>query len=341
MSSKIRVLVVDDSAFARKVLRDVLMASAEIEVVGIARDGLEALEKVADLKPDVITLDLIMPNLDGLGVLDALAPSGPRVVVVSTADGESELAIRALERGAVELVTKPTALATDRMYELGAELLRKVKSAAQARVQPWPSPLPSAAPQREPIRTSRKIVAIGTSTGGPQALTSLLCALPANFPVPIVVALHIPPGYTRALAQRIDASSRLTVVEAEQGMELRPGLAAIAQGGSHLTLHLRDQHFVCEIGREPGDTLLFPSVDVLFESVVRVAGGATMGVVLTGMGDDGMRGAGTIRRAGGVVLTQSAASCVVYGMPRCVVEAGDSDGEAPLASMAELMLARL
>src|SRR5688572_22800309 len=186
MSDRIRVLIVDDSAFARKTLSTVLSAHAGIEVVGIARDGLEALEKIVDLKPDVVTLDLVMPNLDGLGVLRAMpTESPPRVVVVSITDSNSELGVTALQLGAVDLVQKPTALATDRLYELNDELIAKVLQAARVRRAPSIRP-PSAAtiPQ---VRTPAKmqLVVIGASTGGPQAITRLLLALPADFPVPI------------------------------------------------------------------------------------------------------------------------------------------------------------
>ncbi len=198
-AAPIRVLVVDDSAFARKVLRQVLSGAPGLEVVGIARDGLDALEKVAELSPDVLTLDLVMPGLDGLGVLRALAsmPGAPRVVVVSSAGEESELAVSALQLGAVELVNKPTALATERLYELGAELVEAVRTAARALARP-PPPEPAAAgdapaPLALPSQ-ARSLVVVGTSTGGPQALTRLLAALPPDFPAPVALALHIPVG---------------------------------------------------------------------------------------------------------------------------------------------------
>jgi two-component system chemotaxis response regulator CheB len=336
---RIRVLVVDDSAFVRKVLRDVLSRSPHVEVVGIARDGLEALEKIGELSPDVMTLDLNMPALDGLGVLDALRDRpGPAVVVVSTSAADSELAVQAFERGAVELVHKPTALATDRLYELEHELLAKVGIAARARrdlaSKASASPLPL-------VRTlSHELVVIGTSTGGPQALTRLLPELPGDFPLPIAVALHIPAGYTEALARRINELSPLEVVEAEPGIELRPGRVVLARGGAHLKLQRLDGSFVGNVTRVPSDRPHFPSVDVLFESAAESAGGGAVGVVLTGMGNDGQRGSRAIHDAGGVVLTESEASCVIYGMPRAVVEAGLSDGSAPLEAMAALILAR-
>jgi two-component system, chemotaxis family, protein-glutamate methylesterase/glutaminase len=338
-NSPIRVLVVDDSAFARKVLRQVLFSAEGVEVVDTARDGLDALEKIAALSPDVVTLDLVMPGLDGLGVLRSLAGApSPRVVVVSSADEESELAVSALQGGAVELVHKPTALASDRLYELGAELVDKVRTAAGAVVRPPVERLPVVKPaRREATGAARRLVAVGTSTGGPSALTRLLSSLPEDFPAPLALALHIPAGYTEALARRVDAVSPLEVVEAEDGMELLPGRAVLARAGFHLRVERDGERSLARVDRLPLTTPHHPSVDVLFESVAAGWGMDAVGVVLTGMGDDGLAGARAIRAAGGRVLTESPESCVVYGMPRVVVEAGLSDERAPLEGMAALL----
>jgi two-component system chemotaxis response regulator CheB len=341
MSTPVRVLVVDDSAFARKVLREVLDAAPDIEVVGIARDGLEALEKIVELKPDVVTLDLVMPNLDGIGVLKNLpAVSPPRVVIVSISDASSELAVLALENGAIDLVRKPTALATDRLYELGAELVAKIKAAARARVSvPLPTPVLSSA--RLPAVASRKVVVIGTSTGGPQALTRLLATIPRDFPAPLAIALHIPAGYTEAMAYRLDQLSAIDVVEAREGLVLRPGLAVLARGGCHLELRQSGQDVCVGLSSQHRGLLHIPSVDVLFESAAELFGSRVLGVVLTGMGDDGRLGARAIRKAGGSVLTEAESSCVIYGMPRAVVEAGDSSEAAPLDQMVERIIAHV
>jgi two-component system chemotaxis response regulator CheB len=346
-SDLIRVLVVDDSAFARKVVREILSASPRIKVIDIARDGLEALEKINDLKPDVVTLDLVMPHLDGIGVLQALPKTGgPRVIVVSTSDAESELGIQALQAGAVEIVHKPTALATDRLYELSAELVRKVEIAALAKApvvfespvarssQP---PAPSAAPA-VPATAEGRVLVIGTSTGGPQALTRLLTALPGNFPLPIAAVVHIPPGYTQALARRLDQVSALSVVEAWDGLELRAGQAVIARAGMHLRLERRGPRSFAWLDLKPILTPHRPAVDVLFESAAAEFGAGVIGVVLTGMGDDGLSGSRAIRAAGGKVLAESEESCVVYGMPRCVFEAGLAEAQAPLDQMAAEIL---
>ncbi|MCP3059040.1 chemotaxis-specific protein-glutamate methyltransferase CheB [Myxococcus sp. K38C18041901] len=340
----IRVLVVDDSAFARKVLKQVLSGATDIQVVDTARDGLDALEKVAELSPDVLTLDLVMPNLDGLGVLRALSSMehAPRVVVVSSAGEESELAVSALQSGAVELVHKPTALATDRLYELGAELVEKVRIAARAARRPVASPghpLSSASP--DALASARQLVVVGTSTGGPQALTKLLSELPADFPAPMALALHIPPGYTEAVARRLDALCPLEVREAEDGMELFPGRVVLARAGQHLKLERHGALSLVRLDRHPLRMPHHPSVDVLFQSAARVWGKDAVGVVLTGMGEDGRDGARAIREAGGVVLTESESSCVVYGMPRAVDEAGLTTASAPLNGMVQLLRSHL
>jgi len=333
----IRVLVVDDSAFARKVLREVLSGSAGIEVVGTARDGLEALEKVAQLKPDVLTLDLVMPNLDGLGVLDSLPAEGaPRVIVVSVSDADTELGAAALQAGALDIVRKPTALATQRLYELRDELVGKILVAASARSGRTAQIAPIEAHPGHARR--HDVIVLGTSTGGPQAITRLLAALPGDLPVPLLIALHIPYGYTEALAARLDAASALTVREAEEGMGLRAGLAVLARGGAHLRIVQRGTQRLVTLDHRLGSAQHAPSVDLLFESAVALYGAGTLGVVLTGMGDDGLRGSAAIHLAGGSVLTESELSCVVYGMPRSVKEAGYSCAEAPLEAMARAIL---
>ena len=334
--ARVRTLVVDDSAFARKVLREVLAADPRIEVVGLARDGLEALEKIAELKPDVVTLDLVMPNLDGVGVLKALQSPRPSVVVVSVSDSESDLGILALESGAVELVHKPTALATAQLYELGSELVAKVILAAGAQS---PAPLVLQPPARRPpppieraLRTD--LVVIGTSTGGPQALTRLLTALPADFPVPIAMVLHIPAGYTSPMAHRLDELCAIDVHEAVDGMKLRRGLAILARGGEHLAIAANG---AVRVGGEGGGEPHTPSVDVLFRSAARRYGARVLGVVMTGMGSDGLEGAREIVRVAGRVVAESESSCIVYGMPRSIVEAGLAAAQAPLDQLAALI----
>jgi two-component system, chemotaxis family, protein-glutamate methylesterase/glutaminase len=334
---RIRVLVVDDSAFARKVMSELLGAEPDLEVVATARDGVDALEKIALHQPDVVTLDLVMPELDGVGVLEALADApSPRAIVVSRSTAESDIAVRALEAGAVDLVHKPTALATDRLYEIGGELVAKVRAAAGAQTRKMI--LSEPAPPSHRRVSSAKIVVIGASTGGPAAVTAVLGALPASLPVPVAVVVHMPPSFTASLAARIDGFSPLRVREAADGMPLAPGEAVLAPGGFHLHV---DGALRCRVTVEPLAERHRPSVDVLFESAAATLGGDVVAVVMTGMGDDGLRGARAIHERGGAVLTQSAESCVVHGMPRCVLDAGLSSDDRPLSELAAAIVKRL
>ncbi len=338
----IRVLVVDDSAFARKVVRESLSTSPTIEVIGTARDGIDALEKIAALDPDVITLDLVMPNLDGLGVLAVLTPEQrARVIVVSMADGESDIGIRALSCGVFDLVHKPTALAIAALKDIAEELVAKVHLAAvQPRTRAPAVPVFAHTPPVFDVE-SKRVVLIGTSTGGPQALSRLLKALPANFPAPIAIVLHIPPGYTGPLAERLNGDCAIEVVEARDGLVLRPGVAVIAQAGMHMRLMASGADTLVRVGLEPHDAIHRPAVDVLFASAALSLGKRALAVVLTGMGDDGLAGARAITAAGGQVLTEAESSCVVYGMPRVVKEAGLSVAEAELDRMPAAILSRL
>jgi two-component system chemotaxis response regulator CheB len=291
----------------------------------------------------VVTLDLVMPNLDGLGVLHALAgrPRAPRVIVVSISDADTALGVEALAHGAFELVHKPSALPTARLYDLGKELVEKVTEAGRPgpkEAPPEPASVPASAPL---VATTTRLVVVGTSTGGPQALTRLLAALPPGLPVPIVMALHIPAGYTESLARRLDAHGPLNVVEVSRPVELRPGLAALAAGGTNVVVEADGGTLVARPSRDTAGCVYVPSVDRLFESAARAVGAGTLGVVLTGMGDDGLAGARAIHAAGGRVLAESAFSCIVDGMPRVVREAGLAAGEASLAGMPALILRHL
>jgi two-component system chemotaxis response regulator CheB len=295
-----------------------------------------------ELAPDVMTLDLVMPNLDGLGVLQGLPSVGaPRVVVVSISDADTDLGAAALQAGAVDIVRKPTALATAQLYELRDELTQKIRLAAAARSSPPPG---QTAPLSSPLLgvSRHAVLVIGASTGGPQAISRILRELPANLPVPVAVALHIPSGYTEALAARLDTQCAIDVREASDGLELRPGLAVIARGGAHMKLVAGGgRTHVVVLDHAQDASAHAPSVDLLFTSAAARFGAATLGVVLTGMGDDGTRGAAAIRQAGGTVLTESEQSCVVYGMPRSVKEAGHSTAEAPLEAMTAEILRQL
>jgi two-component system chemotaxis response regulator CheB len=342
---KVRVLVVDDSAFARKVLREVIGAHERMEVVGVARDGVDALEQIEALHPDVVTLDLVMPELDGIGVLRALRSrtNPPAVVVVSMADEDSELGVAALQAGAFDVVHKPTALALDRLYQLSDELTAKILEAAVARrgILPGVERGPVRKASSSPAAKRTTLVVVGASTGGPQAVTRLVGALPADFPVPVLVVLHMPDGYTEPFARRLDQDSAVNVIEARDDLELRGGQVVIARAGIHLLLRRGEHGWRAKLDLDPRDTPHRPAVDVLFQSAAKNAGAGTLGVVLTGMGSDGREGARAIRAVGGRVLTETESSCVVYGMPRSVFEAGLSDEAAPIGEMAALIMKHL
>ena len=347
MAQLIKVLVVDDSAFVRKVVTQMLARSPAIEVVGGARDGAEALELVERLKPDVITLDLIMPRMDGLEFLRKQMSTRPLpVVVCSIAHESGEMAIAAFDAGAVEFVQKPTALATDRVFEIADELVGKVQAAAQVRMSHIAQLQDSVPNVVRPVKSAKtiqtQIVVIGVSTGGPQALRQLIPALPADLPLPVAIVLHMPIGYTEMYAQRLNAISQLEVHEARDGDLLRPGAVLLAPAGKHLTFaRSADGSVRARLDLRPFDTPHRPSVDVLFRSAADVYGAGVLALVMTGMGNDGLLGAGHIRAQGGRVITEAESSCVVYGMPRTVVEAELSDRQVPLDSLGAALLEML
>ena len=344
----LRVLVADDSAFARKVVREVLSRSPFLEVVGTARNGQEALELTRELEPDVVICDLFMPELDGLGFVRAQMARRPLpIVLISSVAGDEESLLSALQAGAVDFVQKPTALANDRMFEMSAQLVAKVKAVAgtprDRLMNDGDHPVPVAlevshAPARE---SAVDVVVIGISTGGPQALRHLIPQLPAACPVPVAVVLHMPVGYTDLYADKLNEISALRVAEAREDDRLRPGLVLIAPGGQHLSFRRAGAHVVAHLDSQMRNGPHRPSVDVLFQSAAEVYGPRVLAVVMTGMGSDGKKGAAWIKAKGGTVLTESDETCVVYGMPRSVVEAGLSDASVPLDRMARAILERI
>jgi two-component system, chemotaxis family, protein-glutamate methylesterase/glutaminase len=343
MDRVLRVLVVDDSAYVRKVVKQMLSRSPFIEVIGAARDGEEALEMVEQLNPDVVTLDLIMPKLDGIGFLQAQMERRPiPVVVVSIADESSDLALSALDLGAIDFIEKPTALATEKIFEISDELIEKVKAAASVQLSLLPFPKKKIV-QPPVLKVKGKrlvdVVVIGISTGGPQALKYLIPQLPADLAVPIAIVLHMPVGYTEMYAQRLNESSNLTVLEAREGNILNPGTVLLAQAGRHLSFkRQQDGNVVTHLDVRPFDTLHRPSVDVLFQSAAEVYGSRVLGIVMTGMGSDGKQGSAWIKSQGGIIYTEAAESCVVYGMPASVVESGLSDKSVLLEEMAQAII---
>jgi two-component system chemotaxis response regulator CheB len=345
VASIIRVLIVDDSAYVRKMMTQMLSRSPFVDVVGVARDGREALELARELEPDVVTCDLNMPEMDGVAfVRQQMAIRPVPIVIISVANPSGEQVLSALEAGAVDFLQKPTALATDRLLEVADELISKVKAAATAqmwRVQPA---LPAAAAATAPAvinATRTDILLIGISTGGPQALKALIPRFPKSFPMPIAMVLHMPVGYTELYARKLDELSALHVKEAVEGDLIEAGTAYLAPAGRHLSFRKSGLNVVAHLDVRPLDTAHRPAVDVMFQSAAEVYGARTMGVVMTGMGSDGREGAAWIKARGGQILTEAEQSCVVYGMPRSVVEAGLSDTSATLEAMFGAILERV
>jgi two-component system chemotaxis response regulator CheB len=343
----IRTLVVDDSAFVRKVVREMLARSPQIEVVGTARDGAEALELVKQLKPDVVTCDLMMSGMNGVAfVREQMSRRALPILILSASPQDGEQVIEALNAGAVDFVRKPTALATDQLLGIRDELVEKVKAAARA---PAGNLLPHAAiaTPAQPVaaragKLNVDLVALGVSTGGPQALRLVLPMFPANFPVPIAMVLHMPVGYTALFAEKLNELSQLEVREAKDGDLFLPGLALLAPAGRHLQVRRSASgQLVAELTMQPLEKIHRPSVDVLFQSAAEVLHERVLGVVMTGMGDDGKQGAAWIKAQGGAVITEAERTCIIYGMPRSVEEAGLSDAAVPLAEMAHQISQRI
>jgi two-component system, chemotaxis family, protein-glutamate methylesterase/glutaminase len=340
--SIVRVLVVDDSAYVRKVFKELLSRSPFIEVVGTARDGEEALDLVEELRPDVVTCDLNMPTMDGLAFVRTQMARRPVAIVISSIVAESaEQVLAALEAGAIDFVQKPTALATEKLLEIGADLIEKVKVAARAPVgrrvldadvRPALDLMP-----RPPARSD--VLVVGASTGGPQALKLVLSQLPSGWPTPVAVVLHMPLGYTELYARKLDDVCALRVVEAKGDEEVTAGTIFLAPAGRHLTFRRGSDGIVrTQLDVHPLDTPHRPSVDVLFRSAADVYGERVLAAVLTGMGSDGRSGAAWIKARGGCVITEAEDSCIVYGMPRSVVEAGLSDHSASLGAIAQVIM---
>ena len=346
MKKIIRVLVVDDSAYVRKVVREMMSYSPLLEVVGAARDGREALELVETLRPDVVTSDLMMPELDGIGfVREQMARRPLPIVMLSSQDESSEEVLAALNAGAVDFVQKPTALATEKIFEVRHELIEKVKIAAGVSVETLRT-LPDLIAAPEVVRNSNEsyqnnynAIVLGISTGGPQALRFLIPQFPADFPVPIAIVLHMPIGYTSLYAEKLNEISALEVREAHEGDDFQAGRVLLAPAGKHLMLRRRaGGRVAAHLSLRPMDTQHRPAVDVLFQSAAETFGNRTLAVVMTGMGSDGKLGAAWIKARSGTVFTEAEETCVVYGMPGAVVEAGLSDKIIRLDQLGQAIL---
>jgi two-component system chemotaxis response regulator CheB len=337
--ARIRVLVVDDSAFMRRAIAKMLENEPNIVVAATARSGEEAIEKTTQIRPDVITMDVEMPGMGGLEAVREICSQHriPIIMVSALTQEGAETTFRALELGAVDFVAKPDA-AYDNINDVARDLIAKVLTFAQRPIQAQPKrslevARPKAPPRLRIVRRAGidyECVAIGTSTGGPVALSRLIPALPAEFPVPIVIVQHMPLGFTRPLSERLDAQSRIGVVEAAEGMPLEPGFAYVIPSGRQSTLERSHGQTVVRLLDDDGRSLHVPSVDVMAAAVAERYGAQSIGVILTGMGQDGVVGLRTLKAKGGYVIGQDEHSCVVYGMPRAAERAGLVDRVLPL-----------
>lgn len=361
----IKVVVVDDSAFMRKAISTMLTKDPEIEVVATARDGEEGLELIRKHNPDVVTLDIEMPRMDGLTALRHIMMEMPRpVLMVSSLTNEgAEATLKALDLGAVDFIPKQLSKVSLDIIKIEASLISKVKIVASRRLMhsrprpvaapiarpaaPTATPTAAAAPRPAAAVTTRAgaarrdVVAIGVSTGGPPAVQKVLTALPADFPASIVIAQHMPAAFTGPFAKRLDGLCKISVKEAEPGDRLKPGTAFIAPGGKHLVIKQMVSRVDLMITPEPADALYKPSANVLIGSVADAVGRRALGVILTGMGNDGMEGIRALKQKGGRALAQNDASCVVYGMPKAIVDAGLSDEIVDIDDMAQAIMSNL
>lgn len=331
----IRVFAVDDSPFVRKALKRALAATPDVRLVGEAATGEEALAKIPAADPHVVTLDVRMQGLDGLAVLRELllVRPGLRVIMLSAHTQEgARITLDALALGAADFVDKQALNLMD-LEGLRRELVDRIRGLAETAPPPPPVHTAVALPELGPARTPELCV-IGASTGGPPAIQAILEALPASFPIPIAIVQHMPPGFTRAFAARLDGLCRLKVEEAREGERLERGRVFIAPGGSHLRL---SSDLVASLTPEELGTRHTPSVDVLFRSAARAREGRVLGVLLTGMGSDGAEGLALIRSLGGITIAESAESCAVYGMPRAAAELGAAEHVLPLPAIAALL----
>ncbi|HZG83077.1 MAG TPA: chemotaxis response regulator protein-glutamate methylesterase [Brevibacillus sp.] len=368
--SKIRVLVTDDSAFMRKVISDILAENPDIEVIDRARNGLECIEKCKKLKPDVLTLDIEMPVMDGLEALERLMSENPvpTVMISSLTREGADATIRALELGAFDFVTKPSGPISLDIHKVAERLVERVRAAATSKPrkrllaaeetksekapQSPPSevratkplaftpPAPPSTPvTRTPLqRGKQKLVVLGTSTGGPKALQTVLTSLPGNFDAPIAIVQHMPAGFTKSLAQRLHSLSQIQVTEVKDGEFLEPGTAYIAPGGFHFEVHANNGRLQAHLHQQEPRAGHRPSVDVLFESASRLTNVDKWAIIMTGMGNDGTKGLQQMKQSGIVTsIVEDESTCIVYGMPRAAYQAGLADHVAPLDKIPELL----
>lgn len=345
-ASKIRVLVVDDSAFVRRAIIRMFDNHPLISIIDVASDGAMAIELIKQHKPDVVTLDVQMPVLDGLAALERIMQECPTpVVMLSSLTGKGgDQSLRALDLGAVDFIDKSSAGGSMEFGNLMQELTSKILVAARIDLKKLANSSSAARhvvlPAPPVVKSnSTDVVLIGVSTGGPPALQTILTMIPASFPLPILIVQHMPTGFTASLAERLNRSCQIAVKEATDGETPLAGTAYIAPGGSHLKVSRSGKEILLRLDSKPDDTLHKPSVDVLFESAAKVCGSKALAFVLTGMGRDGALGAVQIKNAGGRVVVESEETAVVFGMPKAVIDVIKVDGVIPLHQVAVNMIA--
>ena len=344
----IKVLVVDDSAFMRKAISTMLDKDPGITVVGVARNGQEGLDMVRELNPDVVTMDIEMPKMDGLTALRHIMMESPRpVLMVSSLTTEgAEATLKAMELGAVDFIPKQLSKVSLDIIKIEKDLIERVKTVALRKMRHVARPTARKKPvaklrPRAEGRPVRDVVAIGVSTGGPPVVQKILSSLPANFPAGIVIAQHMPAAFTGPFAERLDGVSEIKVKEAETGDVFRPGHAYVAPGGRHIVLDQKVSRIDVVVTDQPSDALYKPSANVLISSVAAAVGKRGLGVILTGMGNDGCEGIRDLKKRGGRALAQSDSTCVVYGMPKSIVDENLADEVVDLDDMAESIMANL
>lgn len=352
--AKTRVVVVDDSALVRSLLAEIINRQHDMQCVGAASDPLVAREMIRELNPDVITLDVEMPRMDGLEFLSRLMRLRPMpVVMVSTLTEQgAEITLRALEMGAIDFVAKPRIGVSHGLNELAGDIVDKIRVAAAAQVRRLTAPAPTAASTAAhapaaarpasplPRVSTEKIICIGASTGGTEAIREVLVPMPADAPA-IVITQHMPPGFTTSFATRLDGLCKIRVAEARDGQRILPGHAYIAPGGRHLRIDRSGSNYVAVVEDTEPVNRHRPSVEVLFKSAARVIGPNAIGIMLTGMGADGASAMREMKDAGSYNYVQDEASCVVFGMPRVAIQHGAAHEVLPLTQIAPAVLARL
>jgi len=340
----INVLVVDDSAFMRKAISTMLDKDPGIKVIGTARDGQEGLEMVRKLNPDVVTMDIEMPKMDGLTALRHIMMEAPRpVLMVSSLTTEgAEATLKAMELGAVDFIPKQLSKVSLDIIKIEKDLIERVKTVAARQMRhravsrrPVARPVPSVSQTKaRKGRPVRDVVAIGVSTGGPPVVQKILSSLPEDFPAGILIAQHMPAAFTGPFAQRLDSVSKIKVKEAENGDVFKPGHAYVAPGGKHIVLDQKISRINIIVTDQPADALYKPSANVLISSVAEAVGRRALGVILTGMGSDGCEGIRDLKNKGGKALAQSDNTCVVYGMPKAIVDENLADEVVDLDDLA-------